>query len=45
MIELSIMDHGAGFTEAMHMILAQFEAEDHCEVELCVLPWRLAGAD
>lgn len=39
MIELSVMDHGVGFTNALRALLDQFEAAQHVEVRLRVLSW------
>ncbi|HLF25008.1 MAG TPA: extracellular solute-binding protein [Anaerolineae bacterium] len=45
MLELSIMDHGAPYTEAVQTLLEQFQAERHCEVRLHIMPWRGAWAE
>lgn len=45
MLELSIMNHGPRFVEAVHGLLDRFEQDTHQEVNLRVLEWRDAWAE
>jgi ABC-type glycerol-3-phosphate transport system substrate-binding protein len=45
MLELSIMNHGAHFVEAVRAMSNQFEQDTRTEVKLRVLEWRDAWAD
>ena len=45
MLELSIMNHGARYTEEVRAVLAQHEQSTHNQVHLQVLEWRDAWSD
>jgi multiple sugar transport system substrate-binding protein len=45
MIELSIMNHGSGFTDTLRALLDQFETAHPVEVRLRVLAWDAGWAD